>query len=188
MYDEVPVDIGAYEPNAYMEFVLVVAVIAALALGAAICWAVLRQRREQKLERVYTYIRNRGYAATIAKGGEVISKAQELLQEIETQLGAGRRLHGGLNPLIKKVSDALTSHRPASPEPKPAQATLTLGSPANIGLNFPATITPTPGAPPPSTLQEHIEAVSDAVQAFYDHWNKKQARMEELRAAQRELL
>lgn len=120
-YSDFPTDAGGYEPQPWIELVLLAAVVVLpiLAFFLARAWFVGRgdADRRKAVETIYDAIDVRARGAAAAVGPAILYGADLLVKEIKDRLGAVIALGGPLAKELKALEDAIKGPPPPPPPP-----------------------------------------------------------------------
>ncbi|MBC6980387.1 hypothetical protein [Caulobacter sp. 17J80-11] len=122
-YSDFPTDAGGYEPQPWIELVLLAAVVVLPILAFFLARALLVGRfeadRRKAVETIYDAIDVRARGAAAAVGPAILYGADLLVKEIKDRLGAVIALGGPLAKELKALEDAIKGPPPPPPPPPP---------------------------------------------------------------------
>lgn len=122
-YSDFPTEVAGYEPQPWIELVLLAAVVVLpiLAFLVARAWCVSQAdgNRRKAVESIYDAIDQRARGAAAAVGPAILYGADLLVKEIKDRLGAVIALGGPLAKELNKLEEALKDPCPPPPPPPP---------------------------------------------------------------------
>lgn len=189
-------------------------VIIALTVAAFLLGRGFEQRRSsfdhrRSAEDIHTAIARYAIAAVKAPQGELISRVEALLAEIDGRIGPARSLASGSNSFIKALKDAVGGNAEKAPaKPAPAKESTVLVpawvsqhqdagvatdvlTPAFVAQRAAVSEEKKPSAAEPLTMKEQLVRLRLAADEFSTWWcgshGAREARIQELVAAQKAL-